>query len=192
VDEFLQRTKQGNVAYDLLPLGSGLRALYEWDGLPRLLEVLLAGTLPGSEQTGRRRVHRLADPLGACSVLVYRESFEIGWHFDEALFSVSLCLQAPEAGGRFEYLPHSRGDEVRVRRSLTGSGEARTLEADPGDLVIFLGSQMLHRVTPVSGARDRLVACFCFADAPGVHNSPAVQTSFFGRAAAHPPPLYDH
>ena len=36
-------------------------------------------------------------------------------------------------------------------------------------------------MTATEGARDRLSAVLCFADKPGVFNSPSVQKMFWGR-----------
>jgi len=51
----------------------------------------------------------------------------------------------------------------------------------PGTLQVFGGRYCLHRVDPVQGGRDRLIAVLCFASEPGVVNSAAVQQMFWGR-----------
>ena len=51
----------------------------------------------------------------------------------------------------------------------------------PGTLQIFAGRYSIHRVSPVEGSRDRLVAVLCFSQDPGYYNSPAVQKMFWGR-----------
>ena len=53
---------------------------------------------------------RLADPLGACSVNIFRPGWCHAWHFDEAKYTTTLCLQQPERGGEFEYSPPLRDD----------------------------------------------------------------------------------
>ncbi len=82
---------------------SPLRALYEWDGLVSFLrDVLELASL-----------YRDADPDGACSVMFYDEGDELGWHFDNSEFSVTLMLQASDAGGAYEFVP---ADEDRRGR----------------------------------------------------------------------------
>jgi hypothetical protein len=56
----------------------------------------------------------------------------------------------------------------------------------PGDLQVFGGRYCLHRVDPVQGDRDRLVAVLCFASEPGMVNSAVVQQMFWGRKSARP------
>ena len=55
-------------------------------------------------------MYQLADPLGACSVNIFRPGWSHAWHFDEARFTTTLCLQQPEHGGEFEYSPPLRDD----------------------------------------------------------------------------------
>jgi len=54
--------------------------------------------------------------------MYYSHGDELGWHFDGADSVVTLMLQAPTAGGQFEYVPmlRSADDENQegVRRPL--------------------------------------------------------------------------
>ena len=36
----------------------------------------------------------------------------MGWHYDNASFAITLMIQAPEAGGEFEYLEKLRNKEA--------------------------------------------------------------------------------
>jgi hypothetical protein len=54
----------------------------------------------------------------------------------------------------------------------------------PGALNVFRGVNTLHRVVPVKGSRERLVAIFAFFDRPGVGMTAKDQTGFYGRATA--------
>jgi len=38
------------------------------------------------------------DPIGACTINVFREGWHHAWHFDEAEFTVTLSLQAADEG----------------------------------------------------------------------------------------------
>lgn len=170
-----ETTRVGSVAYD--QIGNSLRGLYEWDALSQLI----AGVL------GKTELNRLADPLGACSLNVFTNSGVHGWHFDEAEFTITLMLQAPESGGAFEFVPGIRDtpdETARVSRVLDGDRDGvRNLPFTPGTLLIFGGRQSIHRVTDVHGATPRLVAVLCYADQPDVKNSPEVQRLFWGRTA---------
>ena len=75
------RTRVASVAYD--QIGPTLRALYESAALLSFLSALLGRTL-----------YRLADPLGAASINVFREGWDHAYHFDEAEYTVTLSLRA--------------------------------------------------------------------------------------------------
>jgi hypothetical protein len=194
------RTKVASSAWDELGGTSVLRRLYMWDGLPAFVAAV----------TGRPVPYRLADPLGACSINVFRPEWVHGWHFDEAEFTVTLSLQEAEVGGAFEYTPPlrssgvdlaaeavaatvaahpPRGGRCPVRAPVGGvAASVGTAPFAPGTLQIFAGRYCLHRVTQTAGQRDRLVAVLCFASEPGLINSPEVQRMFWGRVAAAPSP----
>jgi hypothetical protein len=169
-------TKVGSIAYDLLPAGSPLRRLYNWDPLVSFIGAVLE----------RPALYRLADPLGACSINVFRPGGLHAWHFDEAPYSTTLMLQEAETGGYFEYVPYLRKDDGaehgQVGRILDGeSGAVRRLPFGAGALSIFAGHVSMHRVTELGGGRLRLVAVLAFHGKPGVTNSDAVRQLFWGR-----------
>ena len=171
-----EHTYVGSVAYDLVPEDGVLRRLYDWDPLKDFIAAVM----------GKPVLHRFADPFGACSINVFRDGGQHGWHFDESEFTVTLMLQPPEEGGAFEYVPQIRGraDEYQiVDRVLDGARDGVSqLPFTPGTLLIFGGQQTLHRVTEVSGERPRLVPVLCYSETPGVTNSEEVRKLFWGRS----------
>lgn len=171
-----QHTLVGSVPYDRIPTQSLLNRIYCWDPLVEFIGRVLS----------RNAMFRLEDPFGACSVNVFNDGGVHGWHFDESEFTVTLMLQAPQSGGEFEYAPSIRGLEKErdiVRSILAGNRDrVVTLPFTPGALLIFNGRNTLHRVTRVHGSRPRLVPVLCYADRPGVQNSPATRKLFWGRA----------
>ena len=50
-----------------------------------------------------------ADPLGACSINIFRKGDQHAWHFDESAFSTTIMLQKPEQGGLFQLTRPIRG-----------------------------------------------------------------------------------
>lgn len=170
-----ERTFVGSVPYDRIGEHSSLRRLYEWDPLKELIRVVLA----------KPQLHRFADPLGACSVNVFVDGGEHGWHFDESEFSVTLMVQAPESGGAFEYVPRIRGraDEKSIVAAVLDGDRrhVRELPFTAGALLIFGGRETLHRVTRVSGTMPRLVPVLAYAERPGLENSDEVRMLFWGR-----------
>lgn len=171
-----EQTYVGSVAYDHIPEQSHLKQLYQWDPLKDFIGYVL----------GKSPFYRFADPFGACSVNVFVEGGEHGWHFDESEYTVTLMLQAPETGGAFEYVPQIRGrqdEKAIVGRVLDGKREGVIeLPFTTGTLLIFGGNQTLHRVTQVSGKRPRLVPVLCYAEEPSLVNSESVRQLFWGRS----------
>ena len=165
----------GSVPYDRIAEDSSLRHLYLWDPLKDFIGAVL----------DKSRLHRFADPLGACSVNVFVDGGEHGWHFDESEFAVTLMLQAPESGGSFEYVPRIRGrpDEKAIVAAVLDGDRAlvRELPFTAGTLLIFGGRRTLHRVTRVGGDRPRLVPVLTYAERPGLTNSESVRKLFWGR-----------
>ena len=56
-------------------------------------------------------MYRLADPLGACTVNIFKPGWYHAWHFDESEYTTTLCLQQSEKGGEFEFTPPLRKDQ---------------------------------------------------------------------------------
>ena len=175
-----ERTFVGSIPYDRIGDDSSLRRLYLWDPLKDFVGAVL----------GKPRLHRFADPLGACSVNVFVDGGEHGWHFDESEFTVTLMLQAPESGGAFEYVPGIRGreDEKAIVATVLDGDRDPVLELPftAGTLLLFGGRRTLHRVTRVGGARPRLVPVLTYAERPGLRNSEAVRKLFWGRTGTEP------
>lgn len=171
-----EQTYVGSVAYDAIPNSSQLKQLYQWDPLKDFIGYVL----------GKSPFYRFADPLGACSINVFVEGGEHGWHFDESEYTVTLMLQAPEVGGSFEYVPLIRGlaDEKEIVGRILDGGRQDVVELPftAGTLLIFGGNQTLHRVTRVSGSRPRLVPVLCYAEDPELVNSESVRQLFWGRS----------
>lgn len=168
-------TTVGSVAYDNIPDQDLLHTLYHWDPL----KDFIAGVL------GKPKLHRFADPLGACSINVFETGGRHAWHFDESQWTVTLMLQAPEQGGAFEYIKGIRGadDEYdQLGRALDGDrANIVHLPFNPGTLLIFNGNDTLHQVTEASGDRLRLVPVLCFSEKPNAANSEEVRQLFWGR-----------
>ncbi len=114
---------------------------------------------------------------------------ELGWHFDNSALAVTMLLQAPRAGGVFEYIPAVRDTDAgdmafdRVGAVLDGTENVHQLAFDPGALVLFRGRDAIHRVTPVQGDITRLLVVFAYNEAPGIALSASARTTFYGRTA---------
>ncbi len=172
------------VAYDITPVESPLRRLYEWDPMKDLIEAVL----------GRGPVFRYADPFGALNLAVMGAGDQLQWHFDQTDFVVSLAIQSAESGGDFEVVPRIRNaDDERyedVATVLAGDRSGvETLPMRAGTLLIFEGRYSLHRVSPIAGARFRHVGLLAYDTKPGTMGSDLLRADRYGRTEpfADPP-----
>ena len=170
-------SSKGLLADDQISTDSSLRAIYDDEAFRAFLCAVL----------GVDEMYPYNDKLSSINVHLAGEGRELGWHFDNSSFAVTMLLQAPEAGGVFEYVPAVRdadaGDMAfdRVRAVLDGQESVSILEFEPGDLVVFRGRDSLHRVTPTIGARTRLLVVFAFNSQPDVALSESALRTFYGR-----------
>ncbi len=172
-------SSKGLIADDEIPDDSPLREIYGDADFRNFL----CGVL------GIDEIHPYADDLSSINVHFAAEGMELGWHFDNSSFAVTMLLQAPEGGSHFEHVPAVRnadkGDMAfeRVGSILDGAEPVNTLAFEPGDLVLFRGRNAIHRVTPTEGDRTRLLVVFAFNDQPGVALSQSALTTFYGRTS---------
>ena len=96
------RTRVASIAYDELPPTSPLVLLYQH---PLLLPLI-------SEITSNERLFLSEDPIGACSINVFRPEYHHSFHFDESEFSTTFMIQEAEDGGLFQYTPPLRQSHV--------------------------------------------------------------------------------
>ena len=178
-------TVNHTICGDQIP-ASTIARIYEW----RPLIDFLAATLE------KPRLYPMADPLGRLNVMAYRAGERLNWHFDRAEFTITILLQAPAAGGAFQYRSGLRSETDPnyggVARLLAGDDDAvRTMPLSPGTLNVFKGKNTAHRTTPVEGARARIVAVFSYYETPDVVFSETERLGFYGRSrpvAAGPQP----
>ncbi len=164
------------VAYDITPVDSPLRLLYEWDPMKDLIEDVL----------DRGTIFRYADPFGALNLAVMGEGDQLQWHFDQTDFVVSLAIQSAEQGGDFEVVPRIRsaGDERYEDVAAVLSGDrtrVETLPMRPGTLLVFEGRDSLHRVSPIGGRRWRHVGLLAYDTQPGTTGSDLLRADRYGR-----------
>ena len=168
-------TVNHTVCGDQIP-ASLVTRIYEWRPLIDFLAAVLE----------KPRLYPMADPLGRINVMAYRAGERLNWHFDRAEFTVTLLLQAPVAGGEFQYRSGLRSgtdpNYAGVARLLAGRDESvQTLPLAPGTLNVFKGRNTAHRTTPVEGERARIIAVFSYYETPDFVFSDAERRGFYGR-----------
>lgn len=172
-------SSKGLLADDQIPGRSPLREVYD----DADFRAFLRGVLDVAE------LHPYDDDLSSINVHFASAGQELGWHFDNSSFAVTMLLRAPEAGGAFEYVRDvrdaDRGDMgfERVASVLDGVEPVETLDLAPGDLALFRGRDALHRVTPTQGSVTRMLVVFAFNSEPDLGLSESALMTFYGRTA---------
>lgn len=166
------------VAGDLIPEDAQLRRIHRSPGLIAFLAAAL----------GERALYPLANRLQSLNISVMEEGGCQQWHFDRGTSVVTLLAQAPEGGGRFEYVPGIRSEDsenfAAVGRVLDGDREnLRSVEIAAGTLMLFRGHYALHRVTPVEGKRRRLQLILAYTDRADQHGSAESSRLHYGTRA---------
>ena len=165
------------IAMDQIPDQSPLKLIYSSVLFRQFAAVVL----------GEERLYEYADLLSSINVHYAEEGKELGWHFDNSAFAITLLLQAPESGGIFEYVKDLRDSEggsmnfSGVTDVVEGRRRPRELDIEPGTLVLFRGRNAIHRVTPTIGQVMRIVVGFTYNEEPGIQLSEAARMTFFGR-----------
>ena len=171
-----QVSDKGCVTHDQIPDNSPLRTLYEWPDFRVFLESVL--DVP---------VFPYADTLSSININYYEKGQQLGWHYDNASFAITLMVQAAEEGGEFEYLEKVRNQEAGeqgytdTEAVIKGSLNPKKLKMGEGALVLFRGRNSLHRVAPVASERARILVTLNFNTEPGVMLSELARMTFFGR-----------
>ena len=171
------RSSKGCITTDQVPAGSALHTLYDSpefrDFLCTVLEV--------------DELHEYADPLSAINLHYASDGQELGWHYDNSSFAITLLIQKPEGGGVFEYVKDVRdadAGEMNYEYSekiLDGAVQPEQLAMEPGALVLFRGRNSMHRVTPAVGNTPRMLVVLAYNTEPGIALSESARMTFFGR-----------
>lgn len=170
------RTVNHTLCADQIPASLPCR-IYAWPPLAEFLAAVME--MP--------RLYPMEDPLARVNVMAYRAGEALNWHFDRSEFTTTLLLQAPEAGGVFEYCSNLRSPDGEnhdgVGQFLADpAAQSRGLSLQAGTLTIFKGKYAAHRVTPVAGATARIIAVFSYYERPGMCFSATERRGFYGRA----------
>ncbi len=170
-------SSKGCICDDDIDADSPLRILYD---APEFREFVKA-------VTGESALHPYADPLSSINIHYAKRGQELGWHFDNSSFAITLLIEKPEAGSQFEYVKDVRDADAgemsaeAVNAVLDGQVEPQILPMDPGTLVLFRGRNSLHRVTPNESDKTRVLAVLAYNSEPGIKLSESARMTFYGR-----------
>jgi cystathionine beta-lyase len=171
------RSSKGCITTDQIPDKSLLHSLYGNSEFKSFLCSVLA----------EEALYEYADPLSAINLHYASDGQELGWHFDNSSFAITLLIQQPEAGADFEYVKNVRNADTGdmnyagAQRILDGETAVTTLNMEPGCLVLFRGRNSLHRVTPTVGDTTRMLVVLAYNTKPGISLSESARMTFYGR-----------
>ena len=171
------KSSKGCITTDQIHSKSGLHVIYN----SSIFKKFIANVV--KENT----IYPYADPLSGINIHYAREGEELGWHFDNSSFAITLLLQAPKEGGVFQYasnLCNTNSEEINfdcVEDVLNDKASVKTLLMEEGTLVLFRGLNSLHRVTPTIGNRTRILVVLAYNNKAGISLSETARMTFFGR-----------
>ena len=137
--------------------------------------------------TGQDGLFPYADPLSSINIHYANRGQELGWHFDNSSFAITLLIQKPGSGSRFEYVKDLRDADAGemnydgVSDLLDGTLAPDVLSMEPGTLVLFRGRNSVHRVSPNESDRTRILAVLAYNSEPGISLSENARRTFYGR-----------
>ena len=168
---------KGCVPHDLIEPNSKLNLLYHSLKFKFFLTSVL----------GVKKIFPYADTLSSINYNYYQNKQQLGWHFDNASFAITLMVQSPDKGGVFEYINKGRDfnsnyiDKDFIYSVLNEDVKAKQLVVNPGTLVLFYGRNYLHRVTPVESIRPRILVTLNYNQEQNIKLSENARKIFFGR-----------
>jgi len=168
---------KGCICDDVIELNSPLRVLYQAAVFQQFIRTV----------TGERELHPYADNLSSINIHYADQGQELGWHFDNSSFAITLLIQKPDAGGDFEFVRDLRNCERNewnykgVASVLDGNTEVEVVDIEPGTLVLFRGRNSIHRVSPNRSDVTRMMAVLAYNSEPGVELSETARKTFYGR-----------
>ncbi len=170
-------SSKGCICDDVIDQESALRVLYDDPQFQGFIGAV----------TGQPALYPYADRLSSINIHYANRGQELGWHFDNSSFAITLLIQKPDAGSRFEYIKDLRNADkgemnyADVGALLDGAKQPNVLSMEPGTLVLFRGRNSIHRVSPNESDKTRMLAVLAYNSEPGVALSESARMTFYGR-----------
>jgi len=168
---------KGCVPNDLIPSNSYLKKLYSSINFTKFIEKIL----------GVKKIYPYKDKLSSINYNYYEKGQQLGWHFDNASFAITLMIQSPDSGGVFQFISKGRKFEKNyinknlIKSVLVDNYNVKELSVCPGTLVLFYGRNYLHRVTPVTSNKSRILVTLNYNLEKNIELSKNARLTFFGR-----------
>lgn len=171
------KSDKGCVPHDLIPKDSYLNKLYNSYKFRNFIKKVL----------NLQNIYPYVDTLSSINYNYYEKSQQLGWHFDNASFAITLMISSPKKGGIFEYITEGRDyknnyiNKELIKNVLEKKEKVKELKVNPGTLVLFYGRNYLHRVTPIKSKKGRVLVTLNYNLEKSVKLSKNARRTFFGR-----------
>jgi len=169
-------TQKECICYDEIPSSSALKQLYNGKEFQELICWIL----------GIENIYPYADALSGINVNYYNVWDSLEWHYDNCNFTITILIKKPKRWWIYEYFPNQRYDAngkenySQVEQMIDGSLQPERIDLREATLVLFRGTESLHRVTSIEEGQ-RILVTFCYNSQPGVSLSETSRMTFFGR-----------
>ena len=173
----LMTSDKGCVPHDLISQKSDLNILYNSDIFKSFIKNVL----------NLDKIFPYADNLSSINLNYYQKGQQLGWHFDNASFAITLMIQSSTKGGEFEYITEGRDsnsdyiDKSLLSNVIEGKTKPNLLDVNQGTLLLFYGRNYLHRVTPVQSETPRILITLNYNEEDHIKLSENARLTFFGR-----------
>ena len=173
----LMTSDKGCVPHDLISRRSDLNTLYNSDIFKSFVRKVL----------NLDKIFPYADNLSSINLNYYQKGQQLGWHFDNASFAITLMIQSSTSGGEFEYITEGRDsksnfvDKKLISNAIDGVYQPKKLNVNDGTLILFYGRNYLHRVTPVQSDTPRILITLNYNEESNIKLSENARLTFFGR-----------
>tara|TARA_B100000579_G_scaffold90164_1_gene71144 strand:- start:699 stop:1481 length:783 start_codon:yes stop_codon:yes gene_type:complete len=173
----LMTSDKGCVPHDLISQRSDLNTLYNSDIFKSFIRKVL----------NLDKIYPYADNLSSINLNYYQKGQQLGWHFDNASFAITLMIQSSTQGGEFEYITEGRDsdanyiDKKLISDVIEGKSDPNLLNVSEGTLILFYGRNYLHRVTQVKSDTPRILITLNYNQENHIELSENARLTFFGR-----------
>lgn len=170
-------SSKGCITDDVISSDSLLRALYDSQDFKDFL----------SHVFDEDALYPYADSLSSINLHYAEKGQELGWHFDNSSFAITLMVQPALAGGDFECVKNVRDADAGemnfdgVNQVLDGEIKPQKISMGAGALVLFRGRNSMHRVTPNETDLTRMLVVLAYNSQPDIALSESARMTFYGR-----------
>ena len=170
-------SSKGCICDDVVSAASPLRQIYDAETFKTFI----------TATTGEAAIYPYADPLSSINIHYANRGQELGWHFDNSSFAITILIQKPDTGSDFEYIKDLRDADRGemnydgVAALLDGQTKPELLDIEEGCLVLFRGRNSIHRVSPNESDKTRILAVLAYNSERGIALSENARMTFYGR-----------